>query len=35
VQLVKRPPGARAAERVRRDPAVLAELLARPAAAPR
>ncbi len=31
VQLVKRPAGARDAERVRRDPAVLAELLARPA----
>ncbi|HVF79972.1 MAG TPA: DUF354 domain-containing protein [Solirubrobacteraceae bacterium] len=31
VQLVKRPRGARDAERVRRDPALLAELLARPA----
>jgi predicted glycosyltransferase len=32
IELVKRPPGARLEERVRRDPALLAELLLRPAA---
>ena len=35
VTLAKRPPQARDAERIRRDPAILAELLARPAAAAR
>jgi predicted glycosyltransferase len=35
VTLAKRAPRARDAERIRRDPAILAELLARPAAAAR
>jgi predicted glycosyltransferase len=34
VVLVKRPPDARVAERIRRDPAVLAALLTRPVGAP-